>query len=130
MLVTSIFSFSHNVFKRLIFQGHQKSGLFGKELSLIDNLCFFCVKYFEPSPEVQVMAYRTGLPANISLSDSQRCFKFESSKTFNWPYLKDPGVGMAGLIPQISQFLYEDNDRQYDRNHTSDHCFDDSYMGK
>ena len=28
--VTSIFSFSHNVFKRLLFQGHYKSGLCGK----------------------------------------------------------------------------------------------------
>ena len=33
MLVTSIFSFSHNVFKRLLFQGREKSGLFGKELT-------------------------------------------------------------------------------------------------
>ena len=32
MLVTSIFSFSHNVFKRLLSQGRQKSGLCGKEL--------------------------------------------------------------------------------------------------
>ena len=33
MLVTNIFSFSHYVFKRLLFQGHQKSGLYGKELN-------------------------------------------------------------------------------------------------
>ena len=32
MLVTCIFSFSHNVFKRLFTQGRQKSGLYGKEL--------------------------------------------------------------------------------------------------
>ena len=32
MLVTSIFSFTHNVFKRLLFQGHEKLGLCGKEL--------------------------------------------------------------------------------------------------
>ena len=31
MLVTSIFSFSHNVFKRLLCQGHSKLGLCGKE---------------------------------------------------------------------------------------------------
>ena len=33
MLVSSIFSFSHNVFKRLLFQGRQKLGLCGKELT-------------------------------------------------------------------------------------------------
>ena len=32
MLVTSIFSFSHNVFKSFLFQGCLKSGLFGKGL--------------------------------------------------------------------------------------------------
>ena len=32
MLVTSIFSFSFNVFKSPLFQGRQKSGLCGKEL--------------------------------------------------------------------------------------------------
>ena len=32
MLVTSIFSFSHNVFKRTPIQGRLKSGLCGKEL--------------------------------------------------------------------------------------------------
>ena len=39
MLVTRIFSFSHNVFKRLFFfqgfQGSYKSGLCGKELRFI-----------------------------------------------------------------------------------------------
>ena len=35
MLVTSIFTFSHNVFKRLPFQGRFKSGSCGKELSFI-----------------------------------------------------------------------------------------------
>ena len=32
MLVTSIFSFSHNVFKRLLSQGRQKAALCGKGL--------------------------------------------------------------------------------------------------
>ena len=32
MLVNSIFSFSHNVFRRLFTQGRLKSGLCGKEL--------------------------------------------------------------------------------------------------
>ena len=32
-LVTSIFSFSHHVFKSLLSQGRQKSGLCGKELT-------------------------------------------------------------------------------------------------
>ena len=36
MLVTSIFSFSHNVFKRTPIQGRLKSGLCGKELKLLD----------------------------------------------------------------------------------------------
>ena len=39
MLVTSIFSFSHNVFKSLLFQGCEKLRLFGKELKLIG----FCI---------------------------------------------------------------------------------------
>ena len=34
MLITCIFSFSHNVFKRLLSQGRQKSGLGDEELSL------------------------------------------------------------------------------------------------
>ena len=38
MLVTSIFSFSYNVFKRLPFQGRLKSGLYGKELSSVKIL--------------------------------------------------------------------------------------------
>ena len=33
MLVTSIFSFSHNVFKSLLLQGPKKSELCGKEVS-------------------------------------------------------------------------------------------------
>ena len=36
LLVTSIFSFSHNVFKRLLFQGHEKSVLCGKGLNQTD----------------------------------------------------------------------------------------------
>ena len=38
MLITSIFSFSHNVFKRLPFQGRLKSQLCGKELILYQSL--------------------------------------------------------------------------------------------
>ena len=38
MLVTSIFSFSHNIFKKLHFQGCLKSGLCGKEL-IVDTKC-------------------------------------------------------------------------------------------
>ena len=34
MLVTSIFMFSHNVFKSLFFQSRQKSGLCSKELKI------------------------------------------------------------------------------------------------
>ena len=38
MLVTNIFSFSHNVFKRLFSQGHEKLGLCGKGLeAFTDN---------------------------------------------------------------------------------------------
>ena len=37
MLVTSIFFFSHNVFKRLLSQDRLKSGLCGKELTLNQN---------------------------------------------------------------------------------------------
>ena len=33
-LVTSIFSFSHYVFKSLLFQDHKKSGLCSKDLNL------------------------------------------------------------------------------------------------
>ena len=34
MLVTSIFFFSRNVFRSLLVQGHLKSGLYGKDLTL------------------------------------------------------------------------------------------------
>ena len=37
MLVTSIFSFYHNVFKRLFKQGRVKSGMCGKELSILSH---------------------------------------------------------------------------------------------
>ena len=37
MLVTSIFSFSHNVFKRLLNQGRYKSVLCGKELTPVQT---------------------------------------------------------------------------------------------
>ena len=39
MLVTSIFSFSHNVFKWLFLLGHLKSGLCGKEYLRYQNKC-------------------------------------------------------------------------------------------
>ena len=46
MLVTSIFSFSHNVFKSLLFQGHSKSGSCGKELTLSQTSPgFTCLAY-------------------------------------------------------------------------------------
>ena len=35
MLVISIFSYSHNVFKRLLFQGHLKSGLCDRGLKKV-----------------------------------------------------------------------------------------------
>ena len=41
MLVTSIFSFSHNVFKRLLFQGCLKSKLCGKELTHYHTMSHF-----------------------------------------------------------------------------------------
>ena len=41
MLVTSIFSFSHNIFKRLLSRGRQKSELCGKELNLVCTFCIF-----------------------------------------------------------------------------------------
>ena len=37
MLVTSIFSFLHNVLKRLVNQGNKKAGLYGKELNTITS---------------------------------------------------------------------------------------------
>ena len=50
MLVTSIFSFSLNVFKRLFTQGRLKSGWFGKELKeeiLVTSIVFFSHNIFE-----------------------------------------------------------------------------------
>ena len=41
MLVTSIFSFSHNVFKRPLSQGREKSELCGKELTLLHTIPTF-----------------------------------------------------------------------------------------
>ena len=41
MLVTSIFSFSHNVFKRLLSHGLYKLGLCGKELKLLLSIFEF-----------------------------------------------------------------------------------------
>ena len=40
MLVTRIFSFSHNVFKSPLFQGCYKSGLYGKELIFFSQNVF------------------------------------------------------------------------------------------
>ena len=40
MLVTSIFFFSHNVFKRLLSWGREKSGLCGKELNVAQMMWF------------------------------------------------------------------------------------------
>ena len=37
LLVTSNFSFSHCVFKRLVLQTHKNQGLFGKELKSLDE---------------------------------------------------------------------------------------------
>ena len=41
LLVTSIFSFSHNVFKMFLSQGCEKSGLCGKELNLYQTMSTF-----------------------------------------------------------------------------------------
>ena len=45
MLVTSIFSFSHNVFERLPLQGLQKSGLSGKDLNYIKVVILKCFQF-------------------------------------------------------------------------------------
>ena len=37
LLVTSNFSFSHSVFKRLVLQTHKNQGLFGKELHQVSH---------------------------------------------------------------------------------------------
>ena len=52
MLVTSIFSFSHSIFKRLIPQGRQKSGLFGKELiyCMVFNAVFSIISVTSQRP--------------------------------------------------------------------------------
>ena len=52
MLITSIFSFSHNVFKSPLCQGHLESGLYGK--GLMEQSCFCMtlkMKAFEYSVE-------------------------------------------------------------------------------
>ena len=43
IMVTSILSFSHNVFKILHFQDHENQGLFNKVLTL--SLVFKCLQY-------------------------------------------------------------------------------------
>ena len=40
LLVASNFSFSHNVFKRLVLQTHKNQGLFGKGLNFTQNIKF------------------------------------------------------------------------------------------
>ena len=44
MLVTSIFTISHNVFKRLLSKGHKMWGLCGDEL----NKCFLGIYWNQP----------------------------------------------------------------------------------
>ena len=66
LLVMSNFSFSHNVFKRLVLQTRKSKGLFGKELIVktegekkerklcisltFFNLCIFILYFFKGSP--------------------------------------------------------------------------------
>ena len=45
MLVTGIFFFSHNVFKSLLFEGHCKSGLCCKELSVFSVKFVICKSF-------------------------------------------------------------------------------------
>ena len=56
MLVTSIFSFSHNVFKRFLPWGCKKSGLCGKALILVGKkmhpIFFFLNTAFSPFPKM------------------------------------------------------------------------------
>ena len=52
---TSIFSFSHNVFKRPLSKGHKESELYGKRLmvsdrALIFHICISCAKTFSLVP--------------------------------------------------------------------------------
>ena len=48
MLVTSIFSFSHNVFKNLLSWGHENPELFGDELTmLLEQLVILLLFYVE-----------------------------------------------------------------------------------
>ena len=54
MLVTSIFSFSLNVFKRLLLQGGKKSRLCGK--GLMDSIAF-CQPLFHPFSTISLNAF-------------------------------------------------------------------------
>ena len=49
LLVTSNFSFSHSVFKRLVLQTRKNQGLFGKELIKF----FFCIFHTLLNPSLQ-----------------------------------------------------------------------------
>ena len=49
LLITSNFSFSHSVFKRLVRQTRENQGLFGK--GLIDQNCYYSKQLFYPLPD-------------------------------------------------------------------------------
>ena len=46
LLLTSNFSFSHGVFKRLLLQTRKNQGLFGKELNMAEQLKFHLKGFF------------------------------------------------------------------------------------
>ena len=75
LLVTSNFSFSHNVFKRLVRQIRKNQGLFGKGLCYVHTQLFLalymCVFILNGSP---VAIFRTGFSFVEYCSGSFRAF--------------------------------------------------------
>ena len=82
LLVTSNFSFSHSVFKRLVSQGRQKESLCGnglkKEIIILATLNFSSANAFS-FVKVRVLLFGTVLNDEICLLKSWKFLIFDSS---------------------------------------------------
>ena len=82
MLVTSIFSFSHNVYKILLFLGQYQSGLRGKKFKILD--CLHSLE-FQQTQKCKITSDGMKCSAYMLLFDNLTKHKLEI--VISWPFL-------------------------------------------
>ena len=106
MLVTSIFSFSHNVFKTLLYQGRLKLGLYCKQLNMIEYVpvCVFTSHSLEPSlsysPDFSIIR-RIWMSHNFWLAKQ---YDSANQKLFYIPICKSWRKGQGMFLRMVGEY--------------------------